>query len=46
MCLCSPYIFVKIREKEKKRMEQIYRIAIDHGYGKTAHHIFKPGVIE
>ena len=33
MCLCSPYIFVKIREKEKKRMEQIYRIAIDQGYG-------------
>ncbi len=29
-------------------MVQIYRIGIDHGYGniKTAHHIFKSGVIE
>ena len=48
MCLSSPYIFVKIREKEKKGMEQIYRIGIDHRYGniKTAHHIFESGVIE
>lgn len=29
-------------------MEQIYRIGIDHGYGniKTAHHIFKSGVVQ
>ena len=49
MCLGSPYIFANNhKEKEKKSMEQIYRIGIDHGYGniKTAHYIFESGVIE
>ena len=48
MCLGSPFIVAKIEKKEKKSMEQIYRIGIDHGYGniKTAHHIFESGVIE
>ena len=47
MYLGSPFIVAK-KEKERKSMEQIYRIGIDHGYGniKTAHHIFESGVIE